>query len=501
MSIGRFDQERSRTFPVATAAILAAAAFGFAIGYDPIYGGAALAVCSGTGIIVFAPRFSFLLMLFLATGWPYFVGIPIGRDVPIPFMVPIICATFASVVVRQLLGLGPPEPGDVRMRLIDIGVAALMAALIISIVVNGIPEDSLKALLRVAVLPLLLYWSCRFFVRDAATTRAGFNALLLGSCVGSAYAVYEWFAAYNPLLETFAPPVGDLAQHGYWTATLANFQGLYRSHGFGMNPIFFGATSSMMLVYAAARLATAETVAVRVIFLILGAVCASGLVVTFSRGPILACAGGIFLLALGYKSLRIYVIVATVAAGILVSYNLLSESSVLRERLQENDNVTLRLKLWETAFAMFSDHPMFGVGLNSFPQHQIETIRRHYIGPFFEMGDGRLEVVKTAEHAFLQYMAETGLVGAAAAAFLIAAIARIYVPALFRACSEPARMLVTTAGTGIVVFFVIGLTVTIYNSWETAVVVPFFLAALINVGSLRPFVDRYGSSQRSEVAN
>jgi O-antigen ligase len=484
-AIGHIDQDHSPLIVIVVVAILLAAIFGFALGYDPLYGTGALIVGCGAGMMIFAPRFAFFLALFLSTGWPYFVGIPIGRDVPIPFMMPIICATFVSVIVRQLLGLGPSESSDARMRLVDIGVGALTLALIASIVLNGIPEDSLKALVRVAILPLMLYWSCRYFVRDVETTRTGFNVLLVGSCVGSVYAVYEWFLAYNPLLETFAPPVGDLAQHGYWTATLANFQGLYRSHGFGMNPIFFGATSSMMLIYAVARLATAGSNAVRIVFLILSFVCGSGLVVTFSRGPILACAGGIILLAIAYKSLRIYVMLAVVAAGILLSYSLLSENSILKERLQENDNVTLRLKLWETAFAMFTDHPLFGVGLNSFPQHQIETIRDHYIGPFFEMGDGRLEIVKTAEHAFLQYAAETGLVGAAAAAFLIAAIAYIYAPALFRSFNEPARMLIVTAGTGIVVFFGIGLTVTIYNSWETAVVVPFFLAALTNVDRLR----------------
>jgi len=484
-SIRSWDDRPTAT-AIAMAAACTAVALGFALGYNQLYGGAALAVCIGLGLIILAPRLAFLLMLFLSTGWPYFVGIPIGRDIPVPFMVPIICVTFLSVVVRELLGLGPKEPSDPRMRLVDIGGLALTGALVVSIVANDFPEGWFRAIVRVGVMPMLLYICCRFFVRDAESTRAGFNALLLGSCVGSLYADYEWFAGYNPLLEKFAPPVGDLAQHGYWTATLGNYKGLYRSHGFGMNPIFFGATSAMLLTYAAARVATAQTLGTRMLFLALGAVCGSGLVATFSRGPILAGAVGLVILAVAYKSLRIYVVTVALAGALLVSYNLLSENSILKDRLQDNDNVTLRMKLWETAFAMFTDHPTFGVGLGAFPAHQNDTIRQHAIGPFFEMGDGRLETVKTAEHAFLQFLAEAGLVGAVAAALLLTAIARIYIPAFFRSAREPARMYVVAAGTGFVVFLAIGMTVTIYNSWEAAVVTPFFLAALINVRWLRP---------------
>lgn len=472
---------------LATAAAIAAVVLGLTLGYDIRYAAVAIGAGAALGLIIFKPWLGFLAMLLLSTGWPYYAGVPYppGADVPLPIMLPVIGVTFVSVVVRQLLGLMPPQAPDPRMRLVDIGVALLTVALIISILVNGNFAVGFKAFFRVAFAPLLLYWICRYFVRDTATTRAGFDALLIGSCIGSAYAVFEWFAGYNPMLETFAPPVGDLANHGYYTATLANYKGLYRSHGFGMNPIFFGATSSILLNYATARFATAQKRTTRLLYLVLGTICCAGLISTFSRGPILACAIGILLLAVAYRPLRVYVITAALAGSLVIGYQYMSENSLLKERLDENDNVTLRVKLWETAYAMFTDNPIFGVGLNGFPDHQLEVIRTHRIGPFFEMGDGRLETVKTAEEAFLQFLAEAGLVGGAAAAVLIFAVGRIYVPLLFKNAAEPERMLIVAAGTGLVVFLSVGLTVTIYNAWETACLVPFLLAALVNVRTLR----------------
>jgi hypothetical protein len=144
------------------------------------------------------------------------------------------------------------------MRLVDIGVAALTVALLLSMAANGLPEGSAQSFFRVTLTPLCLYWNCRWFLRDAEITRVAFDTLLIGACISGIYASWEWTIGRNPLLETFAPPVGDLANHGYWTATEGNFSGLYRSHGFGMNPIFFGATSAMLLMHAAVRFATAE---------------------------------------------------------------------------------------------------------------------------------------------------------------------------------------------------------------------------------------------------
>ena len=185
-----------------------------------------------------------------------------------------------------------------------------------------------------------------------------------------------------------------------------------------------------------------------------------------------------FICALVYPKLRKYLLLALVVAAAYLGYELLRDGSVLRERINETDNITLRFKLWQTAFAMFKDHPVFGVGLGQFPVQQLEVIRRHEIGPFFEMGDGRLETVKTAEHGVLQFLAETGLVGCFGALLVGLAVAVVYLPSLLGRMDDSARALAVTAGTALIVFLLTGFTVTIYNSWEAACLVPVMLVIL-----------------------
>jgi O-antigen ligase len=217
----------------------------------------------------------------------------------------------------------------------------------------------------------------------------------------------------------------------------------------------------------------------------MGGLAGAGLLSTFSRGPIMAFGMGLLILVVAYRRLRPYLLAAATALALFLAYDLLRENSFLADRINDTDNVTLRLKLWETAWAMFTDHPLFGTGLGAFPLHQIEVIRLHGIGPFFEMGDGRLETVNTAEEGFLQFAAETGVVGLACAGLLFGAVARICIPALFRG-QEPARGLIMTSGAATVVYLGVGLTVTVYNSWEAASLLPIFLAALANVRGLEP---------------
>jgi O-antigen ligase len=291
--------------------------------------------------------------------------------------------------------------------------------------------------------------------------------------------MWEWTIGRNPLLEWFAPPVGDMANHGYWTAIeAAEGITLYRSHGFGMNPIFFGATSAGLLIHAAIRYARAQDLWTAILFVVLGTLAGGGLLVTFSRGPWLACGAGLLLVAFAYAPLRKYLLLLLVVAGAYIAVDLLSDSSVLAERIRESDNVTLRFKLWQTAWAMFTDHPIFGVGLGEFPNHQLDVIRRHAIGPFFEMGDGRLETVKTAEHGVLQFLAENGIVGGMTGVAMVAAVLWVYLPALFGRRTEPERAPVVAAGTGFLIVLAVGFTVTIYNSWEAGSLVPVLLAVL-----------------------
>ena len=449
------------------------------LGIAPVYAAAAIGSIAFLAVLLFTPQLAFFLMIFSLTGWPYYVGFDIGRDIPLPFVLFIIAALLGLAVVRHALRVAAPLPPHPAVRHIDFSVAILFVVLVVSILLSGQPGKGVQPLARVAMVPLALYIVCRHFIRTPERARTVLDVLLVGALVGGMYAVYEWFLGQNPLLEFFAPPEGDMAQHGYWTATQAAAGvTLYRSHGFGLNPIFFATTLSMLLIHSAVRFATAATSTTRLVFAAASGIAFAGLLVTFSRGPILACGIGLTICAIVYPNLRKYLLLAVAIVATYLAYELLRDGSVLRERINDTDNITLRFKLWQTAFAMFKDNLLFGVGLGQFPEHQLDVIRRHEIGPFFEMGDGRLETVKTAEHGVLQFLAETGLVGGAGAMLVVLAIVVIYVPAILGRTQPAERALAVTAGTALVVFLIVGFTVTIYNSWEAACLVPVMLVSL-----------------------
>ena len=473
------DPQRSARAALIVVGIAAAVAIAATTGLNPTYGlvsGAGLALVA---LLVFAPKLAFYGLLYMITGWPYYVGIPVGRDLPAPFVLPVIIVMTFFVLLRSGLGVDVAEPADPRSRRLDLAIAALAAILVVSILLGGNIVFGVRSYLRVVLMPGLIYVCCRHFIRDPLTARNALDVLLMGSAVAGVYAAYEWTIGRNPLLEQFAPPVGDLANHGYWTAQEAAFGStLYRSHGFGMNPIFFGTTPAILLCHVAVRLATSRTWRDRLFVMSLAGPTALGLICTFSRGPIVSCAVGLLIVAIGYPVLRKYFLGAGAVIGAYTLYQIYAAHSLLSERLNDSDNVTLRMKLWQTAWSMFTDFPLFGVGLGNYPDHQLAVIREHKIGPFFEMGDGHLEVVKTAEHGVLQYLAETGTAGALVAAALLAVVLSFLVPALFASERDPQRPQQIAAGAGFFVFLAAGFSVTIYNSWEAGSLVPVCLAVL-----------------------
>jgi O-antigen ligase len=446
--------------------------------YDPLYGGAAIAAAALILLELFAPYFIFYGLIFALTGWPYYVGMPVGRDLPIPFVLPVIVVTFAFVLVRQALQLGAlPQQGQRRPAL-HVAVFLLAAAIAVSVVAGGATPYSLQSYARAVVLPLMLFLIARHFISNVAVARRVLDLLLVGGAIDGVYSVYEWFLGQNPLIEWFAPPVGDLADRAYWTASTSGDITLYRSFGFGMNPIFVGTVMAILIGHAAIRFARANSVSAKFAFLCLGASVSAGLVATFSRGPILAATLAIALLSFAYPALRKYLFVGAAAVALYLAVHLFSAGNPLADRLHESDNVTLRLKLWQVAWRMFLDHPVFGVGLGRFPDYQLRVVHDHNIGPFFEFGDGRLELMRTAEEAFLQFLAETGLIGGAMGAALLACILWVFVSALFSHAADPRRDLLAASGLGIIVTLISGLTVTIYNSWEVGSIMPVLLAIL-----------------------
>ncbi len=135
-----------------------------------------------------------------------------------------------------------------------------------------------------------------------------------------------------------------------------------------------------------------------------------GFVATESRGGLVAAAVAIVAALVFYRRRRAYV-VAFVAVLVGVAAAWFSINPHAWERISDFDTAgNGRSELWEVAWHMTGDHPVAGVGLNNFTVESARYVDR----------PGNLEFVSliverphVAHNAYLQLLAETGIVGLA----------------------------------------------------------------------------------------
>ncbi len=151
----------------------------------------------------------------------------------------------------------------------------------------------------------------------------------------------------------------------------------------------------------------------------LAALAAFALLVTGSRGAWLgAVAGTVVALVLVWRSsgLSVRAVLSTtsrrvVAIGAVVVGIVLLPLVV--ERMLSGD--AGRLELWSAAWSMFTSSPLVGVGPGAWPGLRATT----------PISDANLAVLATSHNSILQILTDAGLVGALAAVWLVATIARI----------------------------------------------------------------------------
>jgi O-antigen ligase len=145
------------------------------------------------------------------------------------------------------------------------------------------------------------------------------------------------------------------------------------------------------------------------------------IVVTGSRGAWLGALVGGALLALFIWSdagrprparIRQSPIVLAAAAVLIVGAAIVV-GPLLLTRLLSGD--AGRFELWNAAWSMFTSDPVSGVGPGAWPG----------LRPLTHISDAVFAVLATSHNSVLQVLAESGLIGAAAAAWLVVAIARV----------------------------------------------------------------------------
>lgn len=137
-----------------------------------------------------------------------------------------------------------------------------------------------------------------------------------------------------------------------------------------------------------------------------------GILLTKSRGGMLAAAVSVLVLLPFLQRRQIYAIVAFGVVSVAVAASFLSDEIIARlfsivQTAQTggavDESVEGRLASWSVARQLFYDHPLFGVGLGNFKTYYQDTALN--LGLIFR-GEGR-----SAHSLYLEILSETGLLG------------------------------------------------------------------------------------------
>lgn len=421
------------------------------------------AMCLAVAVFVVVPQYVLLVL----------PGLPV-----LPISLGPVLVLVTLLVVRALVSEVPlyrPQSAAVTLFYV-FGVALFIAAMV------GGDKDAMMLFIRGYLIPLMLFVTVLYYVPRSGQALRVMNWLLVAACIAALFAVVEFALKENYLIEKLV--LATDMDPSLKASITTFYQGhdafaeqalLYRCFSFFTNPLEYGTFMTMIFPFAFVHAATVTSVKERRRYAIAALICAVGVVVSFSRGPILALVLSSIAIAFFIPKLRRAVIIAIASALLIAAAMWPVIGERIQSRLNEVDNVTVRFKLWETGAEMFADNVVFGVGLSQYAQHEDETIRKHGIGPFYEYG-GSTEKIATVDNHLIQLAAETGLVGlttyCALLCFLFFALFRVWK----HHSQSFARHTALAIAVGIANYLFNGLTITSYVLFVITMIFTFFVA-------------------------
>lgn len=382
------------------------------------------------------------------------------------------------LIVRALISREPlKRPESILVTMFSIYGLALF----LSVFVGG-DKDSLMLFVRTYLLPLLLFFTTLYYARNSKQAMRAMNTLLIAACIAALYAALEFALKKNYLLEKLVMEAD--VDPSFKAAMSMFYQGedafseqslIYRCFSFFTNPLEHGTFMTMIFPFPLIHAVSASTASERRRYGLAALICALGIILSFSRGPILAMVLSTIGMAVFVPKLRRIVGFSLVAIMLSVAALWPVIGDRIQSRLNEIDNVTVRFKLWESGAHMFADHPLFGVGLSQYAKHEDETIRVHGIGPFYEYG-GSIEKIATVDNHLIQLAAETGLVGMLAYLSLLGFLFHALYQVWQRHQNAFARNTAMALAAGVGNYLFNGLTITSYVLFVITMIFTFFIA-------------------------
>ena len=358
--------------------------------------------------------------LFCLVAVPVYLRLPpIGPLPPPPIAISMLVSLVAAAILATMTGQKalPLSRGG---RWLLTAFLLWGVVMLLSLIDERTNSASINMWIKAVVFPLVVMAVLVKVLRGAASVDTCYKALLAAAVVISVYGVWEYSSGENWLMDTFVPE--GLKE---WSAdefnALAAAGESYRSFSVFTQPIEFATCVGIIYTYALVQLGFAASLKQRLAYGFIAVVCLAGIASSFSRMPLAAAMLSAMLVSIIVPTLRKW-LAAGFALGcfaLLAAWPWIGE--MIASRLRDVDNLTVRVKLWEAATAIFWDHPLLGVGIGNFPLYHIEAIRANRIGPFEEFGGAGIDRISVAESTYYQMSAEGGILGLASFAAVVIA--------------------------------------------------------------------------------
>lgn len=186
-----------------------------------------------------------------------------------------------------------------------------------------------------------------------------------------------------------------------------------RSRGLFLQPAVLGTAMAMVLPIQFYFWIKARNVRTRAITLASIVLVFPALLYTYTRANWIAAAAALIaLLAVGWKrySARVLQLGAVVSVLLFAGLISLASDTFLQKRLATEGTITGRINTLATAYRMFRDNPIFGVGLNMYVRES-QDYREPINVPFYGLIRSQWDKTASPHDIYVGSLAEEGLVG------------------------------------------------------------------------------------------
>lgn len=230
-----------------------------------------------------------------------------------------------------------------RLHLFDLTAAALLLIGTLSLFTLALPayrHESLRVYRWVILEPIIYYALARWYLHSRDLRRLSVVTFTAGALLVAAIGIVDLAAG-----------------RGLEVEGVTRISGVYPHP----NALALFLERPFVLI---AGLAAIYCARLRWYWLVGAAIAGTGLLLTFSRGAVLAA--GIVIVCVLFIGQRRRLAALAAGAGVLLGAALALTASARIDNLFSGGSGSLRLDLWSSAIEMIRNHPIFGIGLDQF---------------------------------------------------------------------------------------------------------------------------------------